>query len=71
MSPPPPPPGATADAVAAPRGAPVAPANIGQRFKKGSFCALLVFCVFASGILLGTIFFDVIRDGGGKLSLDF
>ncbi len=69
--PPPPPPGATSDALPARTGLAVAPAEFSQRLKDGAFRALLIFCVLISAVLLGTLFFDVIRDGGGKLSLDF
>jgi phosphate transport system permease protein len=49
----------------------VPPAQAWQRVKDALFRALLVACVLASGLMLGTLFYEVISDGGSKLSIDF
>jgi phosphate transport system permease protein len=49
----------------------IPPADGSRRLKDSGFRWLLVACIVASGLLLGTLLYDVARDGLGKLSLDF
>jgi len=73
VSPPPPPPPASAAGAAlpAPAGGGIPAARSAERIKDVVFRWLLILCIVASAVLLGTLFYDVIRDGGSKLSLDF
>jgi phosphate transport system permease protein len=49
----------------------IQPADRARRLKDSGFRWLLVACILASALLLGTLLYDVIRDGASKLSLDF
>ena len=49
----------------------IPPADGSRRLKDSAFRWLLVACIVASGLLLGTLLYDVARDGLGKLSVDF
>jgi phosphate transport system permease protein len=49
----------------------IPPAHAGRRVKDTAFRWLLIACIVASGVLLGTLFYDVARDGLGRVSLDF
>jgi phosphate transport system permease protein len=46
-------------------------ARAGRRVKDTAFRWVLIACIVASGVLLGTLFYDVARDGLGRVSLDF
>jgi phosphate transport system permease protein len=69
---PPPPPPAEAAAVPTPAiaGA-IPPADTGRRIKDVAFRLILIGCVLASAAMLGVLFYDVIKEGAGRLSVDF
>jgi phosphate transport system permease protein len=71
VTPPPPPP---AEAAAVPTPAAVGaipPADAGRRIKDVAFRVILIGCVLASAVMLGVLFYDVIKEGAGRLSVDF
>jgi phosphate transport system permease protein len=49
----------------------IPPASGRTRVTNVGFRILLICCVLASGALLGILFYDVIKDGAGQLSIDF
>jgi len=49
----------------------IPPAQRTSRISNLAFRSLLMACIIASGSLLGILFYDVIRDGAGQLSVDF
>jgi phosphate transport system permease protein len=49
----------------------IPPPRAGRRVKDTAFRWVLIACIVASGVLLGTLFYDVARDGLGRVSLDF
>jgi phosphate transport system permease protein len=70
MTPPPPPP-AEAAAARLPAVGAIPPADTGRRFKDLAFRLILIGCILASAVMLGTLFYDVIKEGAGRLSADF
>jgi phosphate transport system permease protein len=71
VTPPPPPP---AEAAAVPTPAAIGaipPADAGRRAKDLAFRLILIGCVLASAAMLGVLFYDVIKEGAGRLSVDF
>ena len=52
-------------------GAVIPPASPRERLKDRGFRALLMFCTVAGVGMLGLLLYDVVSDGGGKLSWDF
>ena len=69
---PPPPPAADAAAVPAPiRTGAIPPADTSRRLKDIGFRAVLYLCILASALMLGVLFYDVIKDGIDRVSLDF
>jgi phosphate transport system permease protein len=71
VTPPPPPP---AEAAAVPPPAVVGaipPADTRRRIKDVAFRLILIGCVLASAAMLGVLFYDVIKEGAGRLSVDF
>ena len=52
-------------------GAVIPPASPRERLKDRGFRGLLMFCTVAGVGVLGLLLYDVISDGGGKLSWDF
>jgi phosphate transport system permease protein len=70
VTPPPPPPAEAASAQLPAVGA-IPPADAGRRIKDAAFRLILIGCVLASAVLLGVLFYDVIKEGAGRLSVDF
>jgi phosphate transport system permease protein len=68
---PPPPPPAEAAAPRLPAVGAIPPPDAGRRIKDVGFRVILIGCVLASAVLLGLLFYDVIKEGAGRLSLDF
>jgi len=68
---PPPPPPAEAAAAQLPAVGAIPPADAGRRIKDVAFRLILIGCVLASAVMLGTLFYDVIKEGAGRLSVDF
>jgi phosphate transport system permease protein len=68
---PPPPPPAEAAAAQLPAVGASPPADAGRRIKDVAFRLILIGCVLASAVMLGTLFYDVIKEGAGRLSVDF
>jgi phosphate transport system permease protein len=72
MTPPPPPPPADAAAVPVPiRTGAIPPADTSRRLKDLGFRVVLYLCILASALMLGVLFYDVIKDGIDRVSLDF
>jgi phosphate transport system permease protein len=69
MTPPPPPP-ADAAAVAPPISA-IPSADTSRRIKDVGFRLILLACILASAGMLGLLFYDVLKDGIGRVSIDF
>jgi phosphate transport system permease protein len=69
--PPPPPPPAEAAATKLPAAAAVPPPDTARRIKDVGFRVILIGCVLASAVMLGLLFYDVIKEGAGRVSLDF
>jgi phosphate transport system permease protein len=69
MTPPPPP--ADAAAVRAPIASAIPPADSSRRFKDVGFRLILLACILASAGMLGLLFYDVVKDGIGRVSIDF
>jgi phosphate transport system permease protein len=70
VTPPPPPPAEAASAQLPAVGA-IPPAEAGRRIKDLVFRVILIGCVLASAAMLGVLFYDVIKEGAGRLSVDF
>jgi phosphate transport system permease protein len=70
VTPPPPPPAEAASAQLPAVGA-IPPADAGRRVKDLAFRLILIGCVLASAAMLGMLFYDVIKEGAGRLSVDF
>jgi phosphate transport system permease protein len=69
MTPPPPPP-ADAASVAPPISA-IPSADTSRRIKDVGFRLILLACILASAGMLGLLFYDVVKDGIGRVSIDF
>jgi phosphate transport system permease protein len=69
--PPPPPPPAEAAAAELPAAAAIPPPDTARRIKDVGFRVILIGCVLASAVMLGLLFYDVIKEGAGRVSLDF
>jgi phosphate transport system permease protein len=67
----PPPPPAEAAATKLPAAAAVPPPDTARRIKDVGFRVILIGCVLASAVMLGLLFYDVIKEGAGRVSLDF
>jgi phosphate transport system permease protein len=68
---PPPPPPAEAAAAELPAAAAIPPPDTARRIKDVGFRVILIGCVLASAVMLGLLFYDVIKEGAGRVSLDF
>ena len=71
MTPPPPPPPADAAAVRPRSARGRSSADTSRRLKDIGFRVVLYLCILASALMLGVLFYDVIKDGIDRVSLDF